>query len=173
MISKKNSLALILSMAVMAGCSSTDTKESGDDSSTQAVDTGSVTSTEMSAEERERMARAKEEAALREIRTFYFDFDKSDLKPESRLPLMAHARYLAANPSMQVAIEGHADERGTKEYNMALGERRSKVVEQFLVVNGVSKSQIETMSFGEENPVALGHEEESWSQNRRAVIAYK
>ncbi len=182
MISKKKTLALLFSMAVMAGCSSTDTKDDGSvmqpvDSSggqTDTMDTGNnVSSTELSAAEKEEMARAKEEAALREIRTFYFDFDKSELKPESRLPLMAHAKYLAANPSLQVAVEGHCDERGTKEYNMALGERRSKAIEQFLVVNGVSKSQIETLSFGEENPVALGHDEESWSQNRRAVLAYK
>lgn len=183
MISKNNSLALILSMAVMAGCSSTGQKLGVDGDKIKPVDSGDghttmiegdyVTEQTLSDDEKERMARQQEEAALREIRTFYFDFDRSELKPESRLPLMAHAKYLFANPNVQIVVQGHCDERGTKEYNMALGERRSKAVERFLVVNGVSRSQIETISFGEEDPVFFGHDEESWAQNRRAVIEYK
>lgn len=187
MIAKKNTLALALSMAVLAGCSSTDVKEDvdtaadtgvevGSGAETSTVDTGSdIGSVELSSEEKaemERMAKEKEEAALREIRTFYFDFDKSDIKPESRLPLMAHAKFLSANAGVKIVLEGHSDERGTKEYNMALGERRAKSVERFLVVNGASRDQIEVLSFGEEKPADAGHDDAAWSKNRRSVISY-
>ncbi|PID41785.1 MAG: peptidoglycan-associated lipoprotein [Proteobacteria bacterium] len=184
MIFKKKTLALVLSMAVMAGCSSTDTRPVVEDGNeikpvdtsggqTTTVQDSDVTEQQLSYAEREEMAKEREAAALREIRTFYFSFDGSELKPESRLPLMAHARFLVANPGANIVIEGYCDERGTKEYNMALGERRAKSIERFLVINGVSRRQIETISYGEENPAAFGHDEESWAQNRRAVISYQ
>lgn len=122
---------------------------------------------------REMEAKAREQAALREIRTFYFDFDKSDIKQDALLALTAHATFLAANSSIKVVLEGHADERGTKEYNMALGERRAKSVERFLVVNGVAPSQIETISYGEEKPAVMGSGETSWAKNRRVFVNYK
>lgn len=181
MIAKKNTLALALSLTVLAGCSSTDTQPV-DDSMNQGAETtaldnaGDVSATELSEAEKaemEKQAKMKEEAALREIRTFYFDFDKSDIKAESRLPLMAHSKFLAANPNVKVVVEGHGDERGTKEYNMALGERRAKSVERFLVVNGASRDQLEVVSFGEERPADMGHDEAAWAKNRRAIVEYK
>ncbi len=105
-------------------------------------------------------------------RVFYFEFDRTDLSEEDRQALRAHAEFLAQNPDISVVIEGHADERGTREYNMALGERRAKAISQLLVLQGASKDQIQEISFGEERPVALGHDESAWKVNRRAELLY-
>ncbi|XKG39550.1 peptidoglycan-associated lipoprotein Pal [Marinobacter sp.] len=115
----------------------------------------------------------QEQETLRRITTFYFDFDTAEIKSESRDVLAAHARYLANNPSQEVRLEGHADERGTKEYNLALGERRANAVARFLVVNGASRDQIETVSYGEEKPAVMGSGESVWSQNRRVEMIYQ
>lgn len=106
-------------------------------------------------------------------RTIYFDFDKSEIKPEARTVLEAHAKYLSENRSASVTLEGHADERGTREYNVALGERRANSARQFLTLMGASGQQIRTVSYGEERPVAEGHDEESWRLNRRVEIIYR
>lgn len=103
---------------------------------------------------------------------FYFDFDQSVVKPAALSALEGHAQYLAQHPSASIRLEGHTDERGTREYNMALGERRAKSVERVLEVNGVADSQIQTISYGEEKPAALGHNESAWSQNRRVELKY-
>ncbi len=105
-------------------------------------------------------------------RVIYFDFDKSDIKDEFRDILNAHAEYLASHPSVNVTIEGHTDERGTREYNIALGERRANAVKRMLTLQGVSASQIRVISYGEERPAALGHDERAWALNRRAIIDY-
>lgn len=105
-------------------------------------------------------------------RTVYFDFDKSDIKPEAREIIEAHARYLSANPSVHIVLEGHCDERGTREYNLSLGERRGKAVQQVMSLLGVSSSQIEVVSYGEERPVAMGHDESAWAKNRRVEFVY-
>ncbi len=86
--------------------------------------------------------------------------------------LNGHAAFLAQNPGARIVLEGHADERGTREYNMALGERRGNSVSRYLVVQGVSVDAIEVVSFGEERPVNEGHNESSWSENRRVEIRY-
>jgi len=104
--------------------------------------------------------------------TVYFDYDKSDIHPEDRDVIIAHAQYLVAHPNVKVVLEGHTDERGTREYNIALGERRAKAVSQLMQLQGVAKSQIDVVSFGEERPVALGHDESAWKQNRRVEITY-
>lgn len=101
---------------------------------------------------------------------FYFDFDQSVLKPEARAALTAHAAILK-DSGESVRLEGHADERGTREYNMALGERRANAVRDFLVLQGVSRSNIETVSYGEERPAQMGSYESSWSMNRRVELA--
>lgn len=102
----------------------------------------------------------------------YFDFDAFDIKPEFRETVLAHAAYLTKNPSAKITIEGHCDERGTPEYNIGLGDRRAGSVRQLLKLQGVPDKQIELISFGEMRPVALGHDENSWWQNRRAVFVY-
>ena len=101
----------------------------------------------------------------------YFEFDKYELTPESRAVLLAHAAKLKG-ASVAVRLEGHADERGSREYNIALGEKRAKAVSEFLVLQGVKAASLETVSYGEERPVATGHDESAYSQNRRVEVKY-
>jgi peptidoglycan-associated lipoprotein len=105
-------------------------------------------------------------------RVVYFDFDKSDIKGEFRDVIQAHAEYLANNPNVTITLEGHADERGTREYNIALGERRAEAVQRMLTLQGAPASQIRIVSYGEERPAALGHDEDAWALNRRAEFIY-
>jgi peptidoglycan-associated lipoprotein len=102
-----------------------------------------------------------------ESEKIYFDYDKADLKPEARATLEQKARFLQANSSYSVTIEGNCDERGTNEYNLALGERRADAASKFLNSMGISADRITTVSYGEEKPVAMGYNESAWSQNRR------
>jgi len=102
----------------------------------------------------------------------YFDFDQSELRPEYADLLAKHANQLANNARVRVRLEGHADERGSREYNIGLGERRSQSVRRMLLIQGASANQISTVSFGEERPVAFGSDEDSWAQNRRVEIQY-
>ncbi len=105
-------------------------------------------------------------------RVIHFDYDMSDIRPEARAILEQNAAYLSGNPNMQVRLEGHADERGSREYNLALGERRAESAKGALMSLGVSGNQITTLSYGEEQPVALGHNEHDWQLNRRVEIIY-
>ncbi len=102
----------------------------------------------------------------------YFDFDSSELRSEDTDVVARHAMQLAQNGGMRVRLEGHADERGSREYNIGLGERRSQTVRRMLLIQGATASQISTVSFGEERPVATGSDEAAWSQNRRVEIKY-
>ncbi len=97
----------------------------------------------------------------------FFDFDKSALRVDASEQLKANAEWLKANSKSRVVIEGHCDERGTNEYNLALGERRAVNAREYLIKLGVDPSRLKTVSFGEERPFAAGHDEEAWSQNRR------
>jgi peptidoglycan-associated lipoprotein len=101
--------------------------------------------------------------------TVYFSTDEYSLDDQSKATLAAQARWFLANPSVRGSIEGHADERGTREYNLALGERRANAAKDFLIANGVPAGRLTTISWGKERPVALGSNEEAWAQNRRAV----
>jgi peptidoglycan-associated lipoprotein len=102
-----------------------------------------------------------------EAQKIYFDFDKSDLKPESKAVLKKKAEFQAAYTEYALRIDGHCDERGTNEYNLALGERRANSAKQYLVDLGVSAHRISTVSYGEERPADPGHNEAAWSKNRR------
>jgi peptidoglycan-associated lipoprotein len=102
------------------------------------------------------------------IEDVYFEFDKSTLVPEAQEILRNNAKWLMANPDAAVIIEGHCDERGTNEYNMALGDRRAGSAKSFLVDLGVAEQRLTTISFGEEKPADPGHNEEAWAKNRRA-----
>lgn len=110
-----------------------------------------------------------DEASMRSMTTFYFEYDSSDLTAEAMRALDIHARDLQSSGA-RVALEGHADERGTREYNMALGERRAKAVQRYLVLQGVSPAQLEAVSYGEERPAVSGSGEASWAQNRRVEL---
>lgn len=106
-------------------------------------------------------------------RNFYFGYDEAILNPADLAALEMHAQILRRNADKRVVIEGHCDERGTREYNLALGERRADVVASFLISAGVRSRQIESVSFGEERPADPGHTESAWALNRRAVLSYR
>ncbi len=102
------------------------------------------------------------------LQTVYFDYDQSEIRPDQRAKLQANAQYLRENTHFRLLIAGHADERGTREYNMALGERRASATMQYLVSLGIPRDRIEIISYGEEQPAAQGSTESAWAQNRRA-----
>ena len=106
------------------------------------------------------------------VRVIYFDYDSSTISAEFRETIAAHAAYLASNSSTGVTLEGHADERGTREYNLALGERRALAVRRQLVLLGASAGQVKAVSYGEEQPVVEGHDDESYALNRRVELLY-
>ena len=112
-------------------------------------------------------------AALLAKKRVYFAFDSSTLDDENRAIVEAHAAHLAGNTGIKVHLEGHGDERGTREYNLALGERRAQTVERVMRALGVAGNRISTASYGEEKPVAAGHDESAWRQNRRVEISYR
>lgn len=188
MMMKNSAFALVLSLGLVAGCSTTDDGLDGDEEMSTvdqeggasvygSDDDGGISSEELRDRERrqaEQQGRSSsDDAALRRITTFYFDFDTSEIKSEARDVLAAHARYLADNSDVSVRLEGHTDERGTGEYNLALGERRANAVQRFLVVNGADRNQIETVSYGEEKPAAMGSDESAWAQNRRVELIFR
>jgi peptidoglycan-associated lipoprotein len=112
------------------------------------------------------------QAGLLANRLVYFDFDSAEIKGAGIEVVAAHAKYLAAHASMRVRLEGHTDERGSREYNIGLGERRAQSVRRALLLQGASEAQISTVSYGEERPVAPGHDEAAWAKNRRVEIVY-
>ena len=118
------------------------------------------------------LAQQQQEAAQALAHVIYFDFDQATIKAEFRTALNGHAAYLSQNPTAKIVLEGHADERGTREYNIALGERRGNAVSRYLVVQGVSVDAIEVVSFGEERPVNGGHDSAALAENRRVEIRY-
>ena len=167
----------VLPLALLAACASTPEEQS---TSTGAGTAQSSTSTGSGAESMgagstggAQMNPLDDPNSLLSKRVIYFDFDKADIKAEYRDIVQAHAAYLGQNPNVHVTLQGHADERGTREYNMGLGERRSIAVKNVLTLQGASAGQVETVSYGEERPVATGHDEASWAQNRRVEIIYR
>ena len=105
-------------------------------------------------------------------RVIYFAYDSDDVLPEYEPVMTAHAEYLASHPQQTAVLEGHADERGSSEYNIALSERRARSVERSLRLQGAAEGQLQIVSYGEEKPAVSGHEESSWQQNRRVEIVY-
>jgi peptidoglycan-associated lipoprotein len=106
-------------------------------------------------------------------KSVYFDFDSFTVKSEYQSVVEAHGKYLASNKTRRIVVEGNTDERGGREYNLALGQKRAEAVKQRLMLLGATEAQIETVSFGKEKPKAVGSNEEAWAQNRRADIVYK
>ena len=111
------------------------------------------------------------DACLRQ-RVVYFDFDKTEIKPEFQQIMACHAKYMQDRPESHIRLEGNTDERGTREYNLGLGERRGNAVSDALQANGGSASQVEVISYGKEKPVCREHNEDCWSKNRRVEIVY-
>jgi peptidoglycan-associated lipoprotein len=161
----------------MVACSSTSEEvDSGPAESVAEVESGIDATTrrtqELEAEARARAAAAAErmERAALSTTVFYFEFDVAEFRQADREVLTFHARDLAANPRKRVRLEGHADERGTREYNLALGERRATGILNYLIVNGAARSQIETVSYGEEQPQDRGSSDQAYQRNRRVEI---
>ncbi|WP_159566558.1 peptidoglycan-associated lipoprotein Pal [Budvicia diplopodorum] len=165
-------LMLALPILAVAACSSTSNKDndqSGLNGSGGMLNGGSgMGSGNGSADEQARLAMQE----LQRNNIVYFDFDRYDVRSDFAQMLDAHAAFLRSNPSFKVTVEGHADERGTPEYNIALGERRSSAVKMYLQGKGVSSDQISIVSYGKEKPAVLGHDEAAFSKNRRAVLVY-
>jgi peptidoglycan-associated lipoprotein len=105
-------------------------------------------------------------------RIIYFDFDKSDIKPEFAAVISGNAQFLAAHPNTKLKLEGNTDERGTREYNIGLGERRAQAVRRALMLQGAAENQLTTVSFGAERPAAEGDDEAAWAKNRRVEVVY-
>jgi peptidoglycan-associated lipoprotein len=115
----------------------------------------------------------EQERALLAKNTYYFAYDSNDLNEEDTLSVYAHAKQLMSKPKSRVRIEGHTDERGSREYNVALGERRGKAISNLLMLKGVGQHQISVVSYGKEKPATHGQDESAWSQNRRGMIVYE
>jgi len=141
----------------------TDVGSGADGALTDRTGGGAITESALDAETRRRLGEL----------VVYFDYDEADIKPEFNAMLQAHGRNLAANPNMQVRLEGHADERGSREYNIGLGERRAQAVRRVLQLGGAGAQQLTTVSYGEERPAASGSDEESWRLNRRVELVYR
>ncbi|AZZ97757.1 peptidoglycan-associated lipoprotein Pal [Pseudoalteromonas sp. R3] len=169
--------ALLVALPVMtlAACSSSSGTDAGAGSETNAATANNSSNVDVNTATRQKTAEEllKEKyEALRQEQIVYFDFDKSTVRSEFVELLQAHADFLVKNPSVKVLIEGHADERGTPEYNIALGESRGKAVAKYLQSLGVSDSQMSVVSYGEEKPMDKARTEEAFAKNRRAVLVY-
>ena len=166
--------------ALMAGCSSVKLDEGApveDRAGTGAASgTGGANS---AATAQSRVAPVSADGAQQQAgpagvaRLVYFDYDSFVIKPEFQPVIEGHARFLKANPGRKVAVEGHTDERGGREYNLALGQKRAEAVRRALALLGVTDAQVEAVSFGKEKPAATGADEASWAKNRRAEISYR
>ena len=172
---------IVLLFALLAfGCASTFDEEETDappveDQGMDATEsTGDQGATAYGAEESSRtdISALDDPQSPLSVRVIYFEYDSSEIRPEYRQAIEAHAAYLAANPSTNITLEGHADERGSREYNLALGERRADSVKRQMNLLGASTNQIRTVSYGEERPAIDGHDETAWSENRRVEILY-
>lgn len=171
-------VAIALPLLALAACSSNDSSDANSN-----VDTNANTEVTQVAEDSVQVTAAKRAAAIEEQKRqqlaklrsehiIYFGFDVSNVTDEFSNVLDAHATFLNANSEVKVLIEGHADERGTPEYNIALGERRAKAVVTYLENMGVSAKQLSVVSYGEEKPMVKDRSEAAFSKNRRAVIVY-
>jgi peptidoglycan-associated lipoprotein len=171
-------LAVALAALIFGGCSSTGTRDGGEGADAagggaDVVDGGSGAQTAGIGQGGSWAGNPLENPdSLLYTRKIYFDFDRSEIRSEFVPVLRAHAEYLSRNPGVNVTIEGHCDERGSREYNIGLGERRAASIQRFLEAEGVDSAQIGTISYGEERPQNLDHNENAWSLNRRGVLVY-
>lgn len=155
-------LMLALPLVAVAACSSNKNDDQADTNNVPVVEQGPTA---------EELARQQLEQ-LKQQNIVYFGFDKYDISSDYANLLDAHAAFLRSNPSVRITVEGHADERGTPEYNIALGERRANAVKMYLQGKGVSADQLSIVSYGKEKPAVLGHDEAAYAKNRRAVLDY-
>jgi peptidoglycan-associated lipoprotein len=193
----KTLLALVISTLLLSACSDTDEKDASltdgsqnassgiNDASTSGLNKGSgMTGSEIGGSGMNGMSGNGDYASTLgpefndpnnplSKRTVYFMLDSSEVMPDFVPVIAAHAQYLIANPVQRITLEGHGDERGSREYNIALGEQRAKSVAGMMKVQGVSESQLEIVSYGEEKPSVYGSDEDAWEKNRRVEIVYQ
>jgi len=175
----KKILFAALVAVVVAGCSSTPTTAPVDDKSTTATpgtttpgaDTRGTTTSGVTGSATG-INPLKDPNNILSKRSVYFEYDSFTISDKYKPIVEAHAKYLAANRNARVTLQGHADERGSREYNIALGQKRADAVKRSITLIGVQETIIETVSFGKEKPKALGHDEASWAENRRVDIIY-
>ena len=156
-------LAIVAATFLLAACE-TASQVGGDSASTSASNTASSSSASSSASDKtpaEKLAQVGD--------TVNFDFDSAELTVSARSTLNRQAAFLSLNPDLMIVIEGHADERGTREYNLALGDRRATAVRDYLVAKGINSARVRTVSYGKERPAAAGSDEAAWTKNRRAA----
>jgi peptidoglycan-associated lipoprotein len=163
-IKKTRLLSAVFAFALLAGCASTSTDDAGQTDSANQADSADSASQDSSA-----AAGSDSDAAMNLETVFYFDFDQATLNSSTRAALDAQVARLKGNTT-RIRLEGHADERGTREYNMALGERRANAVANYMVINGVERYRIESVSYGEERPISSASNESAWSENRRVEL---
>lgn len=171
--------AMLSVIVTLAGCEFVPLKKAGDGTEQSASQQGDDSQTAVTdSPEKFASGGSLEVSSLNDPnsplsqRVLYFDLDSSLVKEEDREIIRVHAEFLSAHPEITVVLEGHADERGSREYNIALGEKRAKSVQQLFTLQGVTQKQIQVISFGEERPVALGHDTAAWNLNRRVEILY-
>ena len=155
--------AIVAATFLLAACE-TASQVSGDSASTSASNTASSSSASSSAADKtpaEKLAQVGD--------TVNFDFDSAELTVSARSTLNRQAAFLSLNPDLMIVIEGHADERGTREYNLALGDRRATAVRDYLVAKGINSARVRTVSYGKERPAIAGSDEAAWAKNRRAA----
>lgn len=164
-------IAMLLCATLLVACSGNDTNDAEEEARLKAEQEAAEAArleVELEAANAKELASLEEEAASHGT-IFYFEYDSATLTPEALDALNAHIALLHRNTAA-VRLEGHTDERGTREYNLALGERRANAVRDYVVANGISSLRIETVSYGEERPVAYGAGDSNWTQNRRVEL---
>lgn len=172
MLKLKSTICSLAVLALVAGCSSTKL----DDSAANGAGAGGAGSGGAASGVAPVTIDPNAQTAAGPVgvaRIVYFDYDSYTIKPEFQSLIDGHARFLKANAQRRISIEGHTDERGGREYNLALGQKRSEAVRRALTLLGVNDAQIEAVSFGKEKPAAQGTGEDVWAQNRRAEIVYR
>jgi peptidoglycan-associated lipoprotein len=165
----KNAVRILFSVALVAGLAACAAKKVKPVETTPTPPTAQTTPVESTG--RYQPGDLDTDSCLRQ-RVIYFDLDRTEIKPEFSAQIACHAEYLRQFPNARVTLEGHADERGTREYNLGLGERRGNAVDSAITAAGASASQLNVVSYGEERPVDRGHDESAWSKNRRVEIVY-
>jgi len=160
-------------IAVLAGCASQSTPESSPAPAPAPSANASTPSVRSSSSASISGTPTRTSYAMPAARSVYYEFDKAEIKSEGVKTIEANAQYLRAHPEVKVKVEGNADERGSREYNLALGQRRADAVSKRMAILGIPTDRIEAVSFGKEKPKVTGHDESAWSENRRSDIVYR
>lgn len=172
----RKTISILAAAVLLAACGTTPTTQESTSSTTASapapVDSGKVATVQAQTPTGSSIPEVNDPNNILSKRTVLFAYDDFAIDPQYNALIQAHARFLASRPDIKILIQGHADERGSHEYNLALGQKRAEALRQALVLQGVKDPQIEAVSLGEEKPAVDGHDESAWSQNRRDYILY-